>query len=143
MYKEFRDPAISKKVLARQIKIAYAGLFELNTRANTFSAQEAKGKLNSLTGASESLVSNMAATFIALCKEADFSSPEKLSRTPEAAAAAQATEEEKVSSPALSPETAGLPAGIAFSHTLYINLPATRDVAVYDAIFRALKDHLL
>lgn len=143
VYKEFRDPAISKKVLARQIRIAYAGLFELNTQANTFTTQEAKGKLNSLTGASESVVSNMAATFTALCKEADFSAPDTLNPTPEAAAAAQTTDEDKVSSPALPPEKGGLLTGVAFSHTLYINLPATRDVAVYDAIFRALKEHLL
>jgi hypothetical protein len=143
VYKEFRDPARSKKILARQIRAAYAGLFELNTQANTFSAQEARGKLSSLTGLSESVVTNMAATFTALCKEADFSSPETLTPSPEAAAAAEVADQDKVSSPALPPDKTGLPRGVAFSHTLNINLPATRDIAVYDAIFRALKEHLL
>jgi hypothetical protein len=32
---------------------------------------------------------------------------------------------------------------IGLSYTINLNLPATSDVAVFDAIFRSLKEHLL
>ena len=32
---------------------------------------------------------------------------------------------------------------LRFSHNIYINLPDTTDVVVFNAIFKAIKDHLL
>lgn len=144
VYKEFRDSAKSKFVLARQIRKAYAGLFELNTEANNLTSSEVKGKLASITGQGENVVRNMAATFSALSSEADFSNAtptSALSDTPQVIRNAEGG----VDSPASEvPAKPSFGSGtIGFSHTLYINLPATRDVAVYDAIFKALKEHLL
>lgn len=79
----------------------------------------------------------MAQTFKALCKEADFATP---TAKPEVKASDAA--EVVVESPALD-QISPRPHGLAFSHTLYINLPATRDIAVYDAIFKSLREHLL
>ncbi|MDP9024407.1 MAG: DUF5343 domain-containing protein, partial [Candidatus Eremiobacteraeota bacterium] len=120
------------------------GLFELNTQAQTLSVDDLKGKLSSITGLGERVVKEMAGTFNALAREADFTTPEEPTLKAEAALAAEADSAEQfVDSPALAPGRPAAPGGLAFSHTLYINLPATRDVAVYDAIFKALKEHLL
>jgi hypothetical protein len=32
---------------------------------------------------------------------------------------------------------------IRFGYTINLNLPATSDIAVFDAIFKSLRDHLL
>jgi len=142
-YKQFRDKAIAKPVLARQIRLAYKGLFEVDENAQSMSMEAAKGKLATLTGKDETVVKKMAATFKALCKEADFTAnveSEAQVKSPVDTAAAAA--EVIVESPALDqamPQSSGL----AFSHTIYINLPATRDVAVYDAIFKSIREHLL
>ena len=134
-YKEYRDKSTGKAVLARQIRVAYKGLFSLDEKANDMTQEGAKGKLATLTGKDESVVKKMAQTFKALCKEADFTSSAK-------AAAAAAIEEQAVESPALE-KVSAKPPGLAFSHVVYINLPTTRDVAVYDAIFKSIREHLL
>lgn len=36
-----------------------------------------------------------------------------------------------------------VPSGLRFSHNIYINLPDTTDVEVFNAIFKALKENLL
>ena len=139
-YKEFRDKAKAKAVLARQIRLAYKGLFEVDENAQNLAAESVKGKLATLTGKDDSVLKKMAMTFKAFCKEADFTvatgTAAKPADTPTAAA------EVVVESPALDQVTPRL-GGLAFSHTIYINLPATRDIAVYDAIFKSIREHLL
>lgn len=142
-YKQFRDKAIAKAILARQLRLAYQGLFEVDENAHAMTLDAAKGKLATLTGKDEAVVKKMAATFKALCKEADFTTtvgsgaPAKpVADTPTAAA------EVVVESPALD-QVAPRLSGLAFSHTIYINLPASRDIAVYDAIFKSIREHLL
>jgi hypothetical protein len=142
-YKQFRDKAIAKAVLARQIQLAYKGIFEVDENAQSMSMEAVKGKLATLTGKDETVVKKMAATFKALCKEADFTAKEPIeipvkSSVDSAAAAADLV----VESPALDEIQPRL-SGLAFSHTIYINLPATRDIAVYDAIFKSIREHLL
>jgi Family of unknown function (DUF5343) len=141
-YKAFRDKSVSKAVLARQIRLAYKGLFGVDENAQNMSLEAVKGKLATLTGKDETVVKKMAATFKALCKEADFTAPDKQPETSPPPDPATAAAEVVVESPALDQVAARLP-GLAFSHTIYINLPATRDIAVYDAIFKSIREHLL
>jgi len=131
---------MAKAVLARQIRIAYRGLFAVDENAQNLSLDSIKGKLATLTGKDETVVKKMAQTFQALCKEADFSA--SAGREPEAKPPADVAADVVVESPALDAVTPRLQ-GMAFSHTIYINLPATRDIAVYDAIFKSIRDHLL
>jgi hypothetical protein len=142
-YKQFRDKTIAKTVLARQIRIAYQGLFEVDENAQAMSADAVKGKLATLTGKDEAVLKKMAMTFKALCKEADFETKAS-AETPAKVNAdtAAAAEEVVVESPALDEVEPRL-SSLAFSHTIYINLPATRDIAIYDAIFKSLREHLL
>jgi hypothetical protein len=136
-YREFRDKGAAKSVLARQIRVAYRGLFEVDESAQNMALEVVKGKLATLTGKDEAVLQKMAQTFKALCKEADFTgSAAKKEVKPSDAA------EVVVESPALDQVTPR-PQGIAFSHTIYINLPATRDIGVYDAIFKSIREHLL
>lgn len=139
-YKAFRDKSIAKGVLARQIRLAYKGLFAVDENAQNMSVEAVKGKLATLTGKDETVVKKMAATFKALCKEADFTAPSKQPESPPQDPATAAAEL-IVESPAL--HEVARPPGLAFSHTIYINLPATRDIAVYDAIFKSIREHLL
>jgi hypothetical protein len=142
-YRQFRDKAIAKAVLARQIKLAYRGLFEVDENAQSMSMEAIKGKLATLTGKDETVINKMAGTFKALCKEADFTASAKgESETQPTADSPAGAAEVVVESPALDQVEPRL-RELAFSHTIYINLPATRDVAVYDAIFKSIREHLL
>jgi uncharacterized protein DUF5343 len=142
-YKAFRDKSVAKAVLAGQIRLAYKGLFGVDENAQQMSMEAIKGKLATLTGKDETVVKKMAATFKALCKEADFAAVnDKPADTKPFSDPATAAAEVIVESPALDQITPRL-SGLAFSHTIYINLPATRDIAVYDAIFKSIREHLL
>jgi hypothetical protein len=81
----------------------------------------------------------MAKTFKALCDYADWSKPSKAVVEPEAKAEAVS------SSKPLPPrrESTPRPEAAALHYNIQIHLPATRDSAVYEAIFKSLKDHLL
>ena len=49
--------------------------------AQNMSLEAVKGKLATMTGKDETVVKKMAATFKALCKEADFTAPDKQPET--------------------------------------------------------------
>jgi hypothetical protein len=136
-YKEYRDKKVAGSVLARQMRQAYRGVFLADEQAQDLSVEDLKGKLSTLSGKDQAVVQKMATTFKTLASLANFK------ETPaERVDPARAAVEEPVESPALEKPkvTTG---GLAFSHTVYINLPATRDVAVYDAIFKSIREHLL
>jgi hypothetical protein len=139
-YYEFLDQTQSKRILADGVREAYADLFQINKKAQDLSAAEVRNKLKTLTQgqASESVIEKMAGTFKALAQQADFSMPSPVV-LPEI--------EEELPSP---PETAGVPrtarTGLQLGGLVYniqLILPADRDRAVYDALFRSLKEHLL
>jgi hypothetical protein len=144
LYFEFLDRERSKKVLASAIRTAYSDLFAVNKEAYKFTAQEARNKLRTLYAGSkkDNLIKLIASTFVALCNYADFTSP-------------PVSEESKVEedaiplpAPVQPPEikarpTHSKPLGVgALQYHINIVLPDTRDQAVYDAIFKSLRDHL-
>src|SRR6266550_8846640 len=76
-YFDYLDDERHKAVLAEGIRRAYADLFKLNNKANEKDAAWVKNKLRMLTQGtkSEVVLRRMVPTFIALCKEGDFSVP--------------------------------------------------------------------
>lgn len=141
VYREYMDRTRAKVLLARQIRVAYAGLFELNTQANNLSSDELKGKLASLTAQTENVVKLMVGTFVALVKEADFTHTDQ--KMTGETRSNDTENESSVDSPALVAGRPGPSSGLNFTHSLHINLPTSTNVAVYDAIFKALKEHLM
>jgi hypothetical protein len=146
-YFDFLDKSRSKQVLAEGIREAFADLFAINTKANDFTIQEAKNKLRTLYGGQKTplVIGNIAKTFRALCDYADFSSP-----LPARPADEKQANEEEIEKPndalrAKAEKSEPLAGKIHVSGLQYhinIVLPETRDQAVFDAIFKSLRDHL-
>ena len=142
-YFDYLDDERHRSVLAEGIQRAYADLFKLNNKANEKDVAWVKNKLKTLTQGSKSdaVLPKMAATFVALCKEAEFSAP------------AITAKEVRVDSPAeppapVSPSVEQSPMQqkhhrFALAYNIYVELPAVRDQAVYDAIFKSLRENLL
>ena len=89
-------------------------------------------------GKKDSVIKYIARTFVALCEIADFSKPKQ------APAPADKTAKDKTP---LAHEKPKLEARErlsldALQYHINIVLPDTRDQAVYDAIFKSLRDHL-
>lgn len=140
-YFEFLDKSQSVKVVAEGIREAYSDLFNINKEAYTLSSEETKNKLRTLyTGSKkDGVIARIASTFTALCEYADFSTPEKK-------VLEKKSEEKKVKEkPEIkNNEVKEKPVVGLDSLQYHINivLPESRDQAVYDAIFKSLRDHL-
>lgn len=138
-YFSFLDQSCSKQMVAEGIKEAYSDLFALNVNANTLSKTEVEGKFKTLTNGAKATntISQMASTFINLCAYADWSVPSTSvsGSTPQTNEKAQETVQERIcpSEPA---------SGFDLNYDIHIHLPATRDQAVYDALFASLAKHL-
>ena len=143
-YFEFLDRSQSRKVLAAAIRETYADLFAVKKDAHKLSAEDVKNKLRTLyAGAKkDGLIARIASTFTALCEYADFSSPPP----------SPTSKDEKHVSPKPTASTVPDTSAASQIHKLvsldslqyHINivLPESRDQAVYDAIFKSLRDHL-
>ena len=153
-YFEFLDQSQSGRVLAEGIEEAYADLFQLNRNAHKMDRAELKGKVKTLTQgqASDGVVNMMVNTFQSLVAQADFAAVK-----PPSAPAAEPTEPteparrdgppERASEP--SPPVPARPSAVGpvplggLVYNVELHLPESRDPAVYESLFRALKEHLL
>jgi len=138
-YFRYLDPTQSKQVLAEGVRDAYGDLFAIKTDAHALSRTELKGKLKVLQQGkgSDSVLDKMAMTFEALSKQADFSgakpaslAPEDLEQGVSGATAATAPTQDAL-------QLNGL------VYNIQLHLPDSRDPAVYDALFKSLRAHLV
>jgi uncharacterized protein DUF5343 len=142
-YYEFLDQSQSGRVLAEAVREAYSDLFAVNKNAQDMTVEEVKNKLRTLTlgQKSENVVSLMANTFKALTSLADWETPP--AEPPAAVPSAEVPPLPSAVEPSLSP-LPGVPShGLQLHYDIQIHLPESRDPAVFDAIFQALRKHLL
>lgn len=148
LYFAYLDETQSDKILAQGIREAYGDLFRVNKAAYDMDQPELKQKLKTLFrgSKSESVLQKMTMTFVSLCALADFDGAvveESQSATPDEEELP--IEEPPVEQATRSPlsKVDNRPNGFDLSYRIHIELPSTRDQAVYDAIFKSLKEHIL
>ncbi|MCH7960325.1 MAG: DUF5343 domain-containing protein [Candidatus Hydrogenedentes bacterium] len=147
-YYQFLDRSQSAKVVADGIRKAYSELFAVNKKAEQLSSEEVRNKLRTLyKGAKkDNLIARIASTFSALCEYADFSAPRLTESLPEVETKEKTVEDTKAKEvPSGAAETETKIKALSLDSLQYhinIVLPDTRDQAVYDAIFKSLRDHL-
>lgn len=138
----FLDQSQTGKILAECIEEGYSDLFAINKEAFKMSEDEVKNKFKTLTQGTidDNKLKLMAKTFKALTELADWNfvkkvQPEKVIETPtEVKGEKQKTNHSNNESERINP---------TLHYNIQIHLPETRDAAVYDAIFKSLKEHLL
>lgn len=141
-YFEFMDQSKSKKIIAEGIKEGYDDLFQINQTAQTLSKNEIEGKFKTLTSGSKGqrAISFMASTFKALCDYADWSGNlEPIITKVESPVEPVKTYKKEETVEKDSDKNKG---SIALSYDIHIHLPATRDSAIYDALFESLTKHI-
>jgi hypothetical protein len=146
-YFEFLNRSRSKKVLAAAIQEMFGELFAVNTKADELNADDVKNKLRTLYAGKKSdlVIGHIAKTFRSLCEYADFSDPkgtvkvESQNPTPkdDVPSDKKVPEEQQASRDHLPKVKLS-----ALQYHINVVLPDTRDQAVYDAIFRSLREHL-
>jgi hypothetical protein len=136
LYRRFRNSAESGAAAAQALRTGYKPLYEINEYAHDAKDGALRGLVVQVTGSEDEsrTVQATVGSFKALKAFADFS-----------AAAADGAGEAREEPPAEAPPAGGeqLPKGISLGYTINLHLPSTSDVAVFDAIFKSLREHLL
>lgn len=145
-YFEYLDQSQSGRILAEAIQEAYEDLFQVNTKAQELSQIDIKNKLRTLTAGQKSgaVIDKMAATFKALCAQADWtiSRPAERERVNPIEGPVVGSNEHQEAPDAMVKRERGH-VHPTLQYNIQIVLPESRDPAVYDALFRSLREHLL
>lgn len=143
-YYEFMDRTQYRTILATAIQEAFSDLFAVNKKANELPPDEVKNKLRTLYAGkkTDNVIDRIAKTFTALCEYADFSKPAAMMKTIEGDKAKKKDEGEPKKTERAIQTVSGAVALDSLQYHINIVLPDTRDQAVYDAIFRSLREHL-
>ncbi len=136
-YHEYRNSAQSKKVMAEALRETYGDLFTIKASPTNADRELIEGKFKSVHNATPSTAKLMASTFYSLLGLADLSAATE-PKKPKEADPPPAIVKEKPSEP-----PPGLQQRASLHYNIQIHLPATKDVEVFNAIFKALKEHLL
>jgi hypothetical protein len=149
-YFEYLDQTQSERVMAEAIRDAYQDVYEVHRRAHELSRNELKNKLRTLSQGqhSESVLDKMAMTIKGLAEHADFEAAEERPPPPDGDGADQGDQDGDRVPPSPAGDEGGLPGSApvrlgGLVYNIQIQLPESRDQAVYDALFRSLKTHLL
>jgi len=140
-YYQFLDKTQSYQVLADGIREAYADLFAVNKEAHELDNDGAFNKLRTLYKGEkkDTVIKNIAKTFVALCEIADFTKSAKPKEPSKTNENGKSNKNNGDSAPRKEGKTAKLD---SLQYHINIVLPDTRDQSVYDAIFKSLRDHL-
>lgn len=136
LYHQFRNPNHSKGAMARAMKIGYVDLFSRNESAHKLDHKGLEGLVVQATGLDNgsSTLRAIVGTFENLKTFSDFGEiapppTDKRDDLPPSLPISNGEEEEDFQ--------------LRLSYTINLVLPKTDDVAVYNAIFRALRENLL
>lgn len=134
LYERFRNEKESGAAAAAAMRIGFSALYDVNEYIHDASDSEIKGVIVQVTGTEKdsSTVGSILGSFKALKAFADF---EASATSPKASA--------ETFEPPASLKGADLPYGLNLGYTINLHLPATSDIAVFNAIFRSLRDNLL
>lgn len=146
-YHEYRNRAQSRQIMAQAIREAYGDIFVLRSRPTEEDRPLIEGKFKSAHNTTERMAQYMANTFFALLDLADLDT----SKPP---APPDEENDDVALPPALTPPPVPAPNALppappiatrstTLHYNIQVHLPPTKDVEVYNAIFKALKEHLV
>ena len=133
-YHDYRDHSRSKKVMADALREAYGDLFLIKQVPSNSDETAIEGKFKSFHNVSDNVASLMTKTFLALLPLADL--------TATAAIHAPKQSDQSTKVPEVTPTNKEPNATTSLHYNIQVHLPATKDIEVYNAIFKSLKEHL-
>ncbi|WP_459558022.1 DUF5343 domain-containing protein [Lacunimicrobium album] len=148
LYHDYRDHSRSKSVMGKALRQSYSDLFLIKEHPTEADKQAIQGKFKSYHNVSDNVAALMSKTFFALLALAELSKDGNESFV----IGSESLKTKKKEHPV---EDDGQSNGGAFEqrkpilhapglhYNIQIHLPATKDVEVYNAIFKSLKDHLI
>lgn len=143
-YLAYRDRTQSRRVLGEALREAYGDLFLINEQLSEKDRTAVEGKFKQVHNVTDRVAAEQAKTFFALMQLADVT---QQTSAPATGIAGKSIEKpESIYPPAAAialTESAHRVSLGGLRYNIEIHLPATKDVEVYNAIFKSLKEHLL
>ncbi|WP_157200533.1 DUF5343 domain-containing protein [Methylomonas lenta] len=136
-YSDYRDHSKSKLVMGEGLKEAYSDIFLIKENPTQADKSTIEGKFKSYHNVSDTVAKHMTSTFFALLALADLNG--QLAATSDGSEKQEEAAESEIQNP-VAPQISHLGTGLHYN--IQIHLPATKDVEVYNAIFKSLKEHL-
>lgn len=133
-YHDYRNHSMSKNKMGEALKEAYSDIFLIKEKPTTSDRELIQGKFKSFHNASDNVAKLHTNTFYALLDLANLDSKKTKQQDVEA---------EIEPSKAIEQEAIVKATSLGLHYNIQIHLPATKDVEVYNAIFKSLKDHLI
>lgn len=139
-YKRFRNSAASGSAAAEALKQGYKPLYDRNEYAHDLKDSEIKGLIVESTGFEPggSTVKAILGSFKALKEFGKFDGVASVEKGEESVG-----DESGSGAGGDEADADRGTAKLGLSYTINLNLPATSDIAVFNAIFRSLREHLL
>ena len=147
LYREFRNPKKSRLAVGKAFRKLYQRLYEMNEYVHDAGDQEILGLIVECTGGEKDSGATRytLSTLNMLRKISDFDDGGSSDIEDAVASNTQSppfqTQQSLPQIHAAQPTSNGK--GINLSYTINLNLPATKDVEVFNAIFKSLKEHIL
>lgn len=142
LYKNFRNLKTGGTAMAEAIKYGYSALSEANEYFYLLTDTELTSLIVQVTGldSNNKIVKLTQSTLNNLKAYADFESRDKTSKVEDAV-----EQNGELINKNVSPKInhSNKMSGLNLSYTINLNLPQTTDQAVFNAIFKSLKEHLL
>ena len=142
LYKKFRNAATEGWAAAQALKLGYAPLYARNEYLHQVSDAQLRGLIVEETGVGQDsyVVSNVLGCIKQLKK---FAKWDAAPIEEENKGSTDVVPQNPIQQSATQPQHPVQGLGLNLGYTINLNLPATSDPAVFNAIFRALKEHLL
>jgi hypothetical protein len=148
-YFAYLDKGQARAVMADGIRSAYKDLFDIKIDAQKLAKNELVNKLKTLTQGQygEAVIEKMATTFASLCKLGDFDAvkPAVNNEIDDDVDETEEREMQEEKELLADPSRRNRPPKLSVNglhYNIQIILPESRDPAVYDALFRSLREHL-
>ena len=147
-YHDYRNEAKSKSVLGEALKEIYSDIFHLTEKPTQSDKPSIIGLFKSTHNVSDQVAALMANTFLTFLSIADISDskfPKEIENTRQKKDEVQSVSkiETKNETPQYTPNLTSNKIIPNLRYNIEIHLPATKDIEVYNSIFKSLKEHLL
>jgi hypothetical protein len=140
LYRKYRNQTTGGQAIAEAIKVGYKPLLENNEYFYKLGDSELKDSIVNVTGLDndDSIFRMIFTTLKYLIDFASFDQTEDMENKNDSDISIPVT----VGKSEITPHSSEK-AGLNLSYTINLNLPATTDQAVFNAIFKSLREHLL
>lgn len=149
IYKRFRNPDTAGAAAAEALKIGYAPLYARNEYMHSLTDDKLRGLVIEETGSADdsTTVTMILSCIKAIKKHANWhakstSEVVELDTAP-GGSDANASQAPPPPRQPINPPLGNEGLGLNLAYTINLNLPATSDIAVFNAIFKSLKENLL